>query len=178
MAVSFRIINMKNKIMLTYLISLVHLLVLSSCNQKAEPETYLVPEGFTGKVNIIFNRKEGIEKKYEDGRRIYEIPNDGILLTQFTTNDGIMDRKYYYKNQSGELKLLKSLEADTTATDKNEIGIFLNGISGVYGNSGEPSALEYQEFLVSSYNLKDSFFTDDYKKIFYKRIEKISGLKQ
>jgi hypothetical protein len=89
-----------------------------------------------------------------------------------------MDRKYYYKNPSGELKLLKSLETDTATTNKNEIGIFLNGISGVYGNSGEPSALEYQEFLVSSYNLKDSFFTNDYNKTFYKKIEKISGLKQ
>ena len=51
--------KMKNKIMLAHLISLVHLLILGSCNQKAETETYLIPEGFTGKVNIIFNRKEG-----------------------------------------------------------------------------------------------------------------------
>jgi len=154
---------------------------LISCHQQAEPETYIIPESFTGKVNIIFNRKEGSEKKYEDGRRVYEVPNDGILLTQFTTNDGFINRKYYYKSQSGELKLLHTLASDTTArekADKNEIGIFLDGTSGVYGNSGTPSALEYQEFVVSNYNRIDSFFTDGYKKIFYKKIEKISGLKQ
>jgi hypothetical protein len=156
--------------------------LLISCHQQAEPEIYIIPENFTGKVNIIFNRKEGSEKKYDSGRRVYEIPTDGILLTQFKTNDGFIDRKYYYKSQSGELKLLKTFEADTIAAhnslDRNEVGIFLDGISGVYGNSGEPSALEYQEFLVSSHNSKDSFFTDEYKKNFYKKIEKISGLNQ
>lgn len=152
--------------------------LLSSCHQQAEPETYLIPEGFAGKVNIIFNRKEGSPVKYKDKRRIYEIPADGILLTQFTTNDGFINRKYYYKTKSEELKPLRNFENDTTKINKEEVGIFLDGISGVYGNSGEPSALEYQEFLVSSYNLKDSFFTDEYKKIFYKKIEKISGLKQ
>jgi hypothetical protein len=156
--------------------------LLMSCHQKAEPETYIIPESFTGKVNIIFNRKEGSEKKYENGRRIYEIPTDGVLLTQFTTNDGFINRKYYYKSQSGELKLLQTLEADTTKANKSlnetEVGIFLDGISGVYGNSGEPSALEYQEFVVSSYKNLDSFFTAEYNKIFGRRIEQISGLKQ
>lgn len=161
-----------------YLIGMLNLFALYSCHQQAEPETYLIPEGFTGKVNIIFNRKEGKPVKYEDKRRVYEIPADGILLTQFTTNDGFINRKYYYKMQSGELKPLRSFESDTAEIKKDEVGIFLDGISGVYGNSGDPSALEYQEFLVSSFNSKDSFFTDEYIKTFYKKIEKISGLKQ
>ena len=161
-----------------YLIGMLNLFALNSCSQKAEPETYLIPEGFTGKVNIVFNRKEGRPVKYDGGRRIYEIPADGILLTQFATNDGFMNRKYFYKSQSGELRQLRNLEKDTVNISKDEVGVFLDGISGVYGNSGEPSALEYQEFLISSCNLKDSFFTEDYKKSFYQKIEKISGLKQ
>ena len=156
--------------------------LLISCHQKAEPEIYLIPESFTGKVNIIFNRKEGNEKKYQGENRVYEIPSDGVLLTQFTTNDGFINRRYYYKNQLGELKPLQTFEADTTKTnkhlDKTEIGIFLDGISGVYGNSGEPTALEYQEFIVSNYNNLNNFFTAGYNKIFSKRIEQISGLKQ
>jgi hypothetical protein len=161
-----------------YLISILYLFALSSCTHKAEPETYLIPEGFMGKVNIIFNRKEGSPVKYDDGRRVYEIPADGILLTQFATNDGFINRKYFYKSQSGELRQLKNLEKDTVNLSKDEVGVFLDGISGVYGNSGESSSLKYQEFLISSYNLRDSFFTEDYKKLFYQKIAKISGLKQ
>jgi hypothetical protein len=62
---------MKKKKLISLLISIVNLIVLSSCAQKAEPETYLVPAGFTGKVNIIFNQKEGSEKKYKDGLIVY-----------------------------------------------------------------------------------------------------------
>lgn len=164
--------------MLRCLCSLISFLILSSCNQNAEPETYLIPDGFSGKVNIVFNRKDGSPIKYDERRRVYEIPADGILLTQFGTNDGFINRRYFYKSKSGELKLLKNLETDTINVSKDEVGVYLDGISGVYGNSGDRSALEYQEFLISSYNLKDGFFTEDYKRLFYQKIEKITGLRQ
>lgn len=173
---------MQYKFSCIYFIAIINFLSSISCAKKSEPETYLIPEGFTGKVNIIFNQKDGNSVKYQEGRRIYEIPGDGILLTQFTTNDGFINREYYYKNEDGILKRLKTFNDDTiTVSDnrnKNEVGIFLDGISGVYGNSGEPSSLVYQEFLVASYNNMDSFFTQEYSRTFNKKIEKISGLKQ
>jgi hypothetical protein len=51
----------------------------SSCNQKAEPETYLIPSNFVGKVNILFSRSDGVAKIYEGNRRVYKIPSNGIL---------------------------------------------------------------------------------------------------
>ena len=48
------------------------MLMISSCIQIAEPETYLVPSAFSGYVNILFNKKEGSSKKYENNRRVYE----------------------------------------------------------------------------------------------------------
>jgi len=42
---------------------------LIACNQKAEPEEYLIPAGFAGKVNILFGRSDGAAKAYEDERR-------------------------------------------------------------------------------------------------------------
>ena len=87
--------------------------MISSC-QRAEPETYLIPSEFKGKVQIIFNQNAipvkykneygrdtiytpqlGNPIKYESGRRVYEIPSNGILLTQFKNNDGFIDRKYF-----------------------------------------------------------------------------------
>lgn len=172
---------MKNKIMLIYLISLVHLLALSSCHQKAEPETYLLPNGFTGRVNIILNQKEGSEMKYEDGRRVYEIPSDGILLTQFTINDGFMDRKYYSVDGAGkrtELEVFqfehfKKDSAGYVVNNKEQVGIFLNGTSGQYGNP--PNAVWWQEFMVCSYNNKDSLFAPQSKKEFEGKLTKKLG---
>ena len=45
-----------------------------SCQNQPEPEDYLIPEGFKGRVNVIFNQQNGVPAKYENGRRVYEIP--------------------------------------------------------------------------------------------------------
>jgi len=65
-----------------------------SCNNP-EPETYLIPREFTGRVDVIFNRKDGSPPKYENGRRVYEIPSSGVLLTQFKDEYGLVDHRYY-----------------------------------------------------------------------------------
>ena len=109
---------MKN-IISGYLIILLQ--AITSCYQKAEPETYLIPSFYTGKVNILFNQTSipvkytneynkdtiytsqiGAPIKYENVRRIYEIPYTGILLTQFKENDGFIDRQYYSVDSEGK----------------------------------------------------------------------------
>lgn len=167
--------------MLTYLISLLHLLVLSSCTQKPEPETYLLPNGFTGRVNVIFKRADGLPAKYENERRVYEIPSDGVLLTQFKDEYGFVDRKYYYVDSVGNrtelevfrFKHFKKDSAGYVVNNKEQVGIFLNGTSGQYGNP--PNAVWWQEFMVCSYNNKDSLFTPQSKKEFEGKLTKKLG---
>jgi len=157
---------------------------LSSCNQKAEPETYLVPSNFTGKVNILFNKETGAAKEYEGKRRVYRIPSHGILITQFKTNDGFTDREYYLVDSTGErtrleVYMIDNAKRDTAeyiVGDKNKKGVFGDGISGQYGNTGDSKSAQYQEFIVSSYSQLDSFYTKEYRRDFDSRIEKITGL--
>ncbi len=180
-----------------YLIAFMQL--LSSCNQKAEPETYLIPSEFKGEVNILFNQdgvpvkykneygrdtvytpEIGEKTKYENGRRLYEIPSSGILLTQFKTNDGFIDRKYYSVDSTGRRMALevfkfehfKKDSAGYVVNDKNQKGIFGDGTSGSYGNMN----IAFQDFTVCSYNELDSFSTKGYRKNFDSKIEKITGL--
>ncbi|HMH20158.1 MAG TPA: hypothetical protein VK563_00210 [Puia sp.] len=173
--------------------------MLSSCYSKAEPETYLIPSSFSGKVNILFNQNGipvkykneygkdtiyvpqiGKPIKYEDGRRVYEIPSSGILLSQFKNNDGFINRKYFLVDSNGkrislEIFELEHYKRDSTrwvVNDKNEKGIFGDGTSGSYRNMNIP----YQDFTVSSYNGLDSFYTKEHQNNFNDRIEKITGL--
>jgi len=165
-----------------YLIAFMRL--LSSCNQKAEPETYLIPSNFTGKVNILFDKETGAAKEYDGKRRVYKIPSDGILITQIKTNDGFIDREYYSVNDTGkrtrlEVYMLDHSKRDTAeyiVGDKNKKGIFGDGTSGQYGNTGNSKSVQYQEFIVSSYNQLDSFYTTEYRKSFDSKIEKITRL--
>ncbi|HYM92580.1 MAG TPA: hypothetical protein VET23_00435 [Chitinophagaceae bacterium] len=167
---------MKRMSMLINLIFVMQL--LSSCHQNPEPETYLIPQGFTGRVNVIFNRKDGAPPKYEDGRRIYEIPSNGILLTQFKDEYGFVDHRYYYVDSNGKRTILKIYQHDYNkdgtvkwkVKDPNEIGIFSDGTTGQYGNTGEPKSVKWQEFFVSSYKGLDTMepldsFTNRVKKV-------------
>ncbi len=60
-----------------------------------EPETFLIPKHYKGEVRIIFNQNCGEKIEYEDKNRIYHIPNDGILLTQFEDEQGFINQKFY-----------------------------------------------------------------------------------
>jgi hypothetical protein len=53
---------------------------MTSC-RNPEPADFLIPKGYSGRVVVVFEQKEGAKHKYVNGRRIYEIPSNGILLT-------------------------------------------------------------------------------------------------
>jgi len=142
-----------------------------------EPETYLIPYGFQGRVNVIFNQANGSPIRYEHGRRVYQIPPNGILLTQFTDGYGLIDHQYFYSNQDGNKKPLRTFHYEhnkdgTTKwiiNDSSEVGIFLDGITGSYGNDN----VKFQEFIVANYSNLDSFFRTKYKGDFEKNIQQI-----
>jgi hypothetical protein len=90
---------------------------------KAEPEVHLIPKGYKGPVIIIFDDKQGKPEKYEGDKRVYEIPSDGVLRTQFKKQEGFIapgDLKYYYYNENGrqEINYLQSTQgvADSSST--------------------------------------------------------------
>lgn len=82
-------------------ILLLTLLVFAACTY-AEPETHLIPEGYAGPVYIVQAWPEGEPEQYEGSRRLYQIPSDGLLLTKFGSNDGIIDNRYYFVGSDSE----------------------------------------------------------------------------
>jgi hypothetical protein len=85
---------------------------------KAEPEVHLIPKGYKGPVIIIFDDKQGRPEKYENGKRVYEIPMDGVLKTQFKKQQGFIepnDLKYYYYDnvERHEIRYLQSTNGTT-----------------------------------------------------------------
>lgn len=81
---------------------LILLLTITSCAQEAEDTIRLIPDGYEGAVLIIFNQEDGTPKEYEDGKRVYRIPDDGVLKTQFEPNSGIQKHQFYYVKDNGD----------------------------------------------------------------------------
>ena len=70
------------------------LLTITGCAQEAEDTIRLMPEGYQGPVLIIFNQKYGTPKEYEGDKRLYRIPENGILITQYGPNYGMQKQQF------------------------------------------------------------------------------------
>jgi hypothetical protein len=133
----------------------------------SEPETFLIPISYRGKVHIIFDEKCGQPPKYENGRRTYQIPDNGVLLTQFKDAYGFIDHKYFFVDSLGERIAIPTmdvrdfneewtLEKNPNEPSRDSLGVFHWGRTG--GGTFDESEYSFVEFYVSTYKqLGDTF---------------------
>jgi hypothetical protein len=62
----------------------------------ADPETHLIPAGFSGEVTIVFRSANGERIVDEGGARLYTIPQNGILITEGEPNGAVHRRSPLY----------------------------------------------------------------------------------
>ena len=140
--------------------------------------TFLIPEGFEGHMLLVMGEPCGLPPEKMDGRLLYHVPANGIIITQNLAWDAnapenaygkrgyytVPDNEYYVVNGHGEhLRELTELsnpyseDADaqpqaTTAwrsVGRNEVGVFPN--SPVTVAAGDSSvSYTFQELTVSS----------------------------
>ena len=58
--------------------------LLIACVQKGERSVYILPKDYAGFVIVLYNQSDGVGEKYNDDKRLYEIPASGILKTKFS----------------------------------------------------------------------------------------------
>lgn len=66
-------------------------------------EMFILPEGYRGVVYIFYDQKNGEPIKSEQGKRVFEIPPNGILKTQFSLNTGWHSPGKYFYKENGKL---------------------------------------------------------------------------
>ncbi|MFC5874586.1 DUF6843 domain-containing protein [Chryseobacterium arachidis] len=151
------------------------ILILNSCRgSRPEPEIYLIPTSYRGKVNVIFNQAKGQEIMYEGDKRVYRIPENGILLTKAKPEYGFIRHEYHFVDSSGKRTLIKILFDNHENTE--EIGIYRDGTVGIYGNSDDIQNLKYQEFYVTDKKSLDKYFSIQYDTNFLKAVQQLTGI--
>lgn len=89
------------------ILNLLIVFALFGCNN-GEKEIIVIPKKFKGIILVIFNQKSGTAKSYHEGSRIYKIPQNGILKSQFSGNYGSIGIPKYYYEVINEDNLLSS----------------------------------------------------------------------
>ena len=101
----------------------------------AENEVFILPKEYRGYVLIIFNQKNGVPSKYNGEKRVYEIPQNGILKTQFKLNDGLSDfPQFYYEKPIQSNRILFKTEFKNVPIDTV---VAFGGTSGSIKKSAE-----------------------------------------
>lgn len=126
------------------------------CNNGIEEEVYYIPEGFLGGGHIIYSQETGVATEYDGNARIYRIPSNGVLITRFKTNAGLIKneniRRYYYINNLGEIvDTIPGLYSESSDEVKamNHIGVINFGYSGTKLDGKE---IQFSYFMVDTLN--------------------------
>jgi len=132
--------------------SLLALLFVSSCNV-SDNEQYLVPEGFNGRVLILFNRSDGAPKEYDGRTRIYRVPESGVLKTQFAPNEVWHEfpRVFYVGNSAYELPVVMDPNSD-----KPKVPYACCWSLGVFQKDSSSKQVPYEDFYVGTQKQIDS----------------------
>ena len=92
---------------------------------KTENTLTLIPDGYTGTIRILFDQENGTEIKYEGEKRVYEIPESGILKTKFSPQFGYHFPEYYYVSKNGNRTKIQRIAELTQKVldtiDKNKV---------------------------------------------------------
>jgi hypothetical protein len=149
------------------------------------PETFLIPNDYRGRVNIIHKKDCGILLEKTENGLIYEIPNDGILLLSNDLKYGFIDHKYYLIDKNGKKTELPKMDVrdfnEEWTTEKNpnepsrdKLGVFHWGRTGSTGIirdengilTNEDDQYSFKEFYVSTYTDLTEKFNFKYERKF------------
>lgn len=98
--------------------------MISTQIRKAEPETFLIPDRFRGEFVIFYDEPCGSPPKYVDGRRVYEIPESGVLVTAFDKNKGYLDRKFFFVSNDGITREFPEFHRQNYETERKEWNLY------------------------------------------------------
>jgi len=149
--------NPQSKIMFFGLLSL-FLATFTACDSNhKDKERFILAEDFRGEVIIVFDQQNGKDEIYsEDGYRIYEIPENGILFTSFKKNDG------WGKSDECQILIQKNGRLDTIYNYSPNSLIKADSILVSHQHCvGDSEGLNFQSFLVDfEYNFgKDKYYS-------------------
>ena len=161
-------IKLKTKLLTTFLPLLLWypgmLAFFFLASKHKTPETFLIPKDFRGQITLIYNEPCGQTVPKVDGRLIYKIPDNGVMILTNKFETGIIDQEYYFvDNNWNKIEKIPeliqqdfnedyTLEKNKNEPPRNKVGIFLLGTG-----RGSSAMNENYKFHMMAVNSWDNF---------------------
>ncbi|MEL6987073.1 MAG: hypothetical protein AAGK97_04510 [Bacteroidota bacterium] len=120
------------------------IIFLSSCKD-GQDSIRVFPKGFEGHAIIIFDEEKGKELVIEEGKRLYQFPESGVVISKADENYGPQTHQYFFETDKSERRGIAFISAfNYDAVNKSETKIAFHEI--IVGKSGNRPA--YKVFTI------------------------------
>lgn len=124
--------------------------MLLGCDTE-EQEIIIAPRNYTGYIIVIFNQEDGKPVKYEGKKRVYEIPSDGVLKTQFNTNGGWSDYpEFYYEAMDPENKITSNILSEIESLSMDTIVGFKGATGSIRKNNYDDERIRFAKYYIGT----------------------------
>ena len=144
---------------------------LTSYLNKPAPEMYLIPAGFRGELRVVYGEPGGVAPPVENGRRVLQIPPDGVTIIQPEYRSGLIDNEYYLVDAAGgRTRLSDDMQAPVPGSPLPRVhlggaGSVGGGMADGSSSSESPLAIEYTYFTVGEPNTSDVVLTRQQRQV-------------
>lgn len=126
---------------------------LFGCGMASNTEVHLLPAGFQGDVFIVPGIAAGVSPQRENGAAVFNIPADGILVTQDHLSTEWNFSQFYYVRPSGERQRLEyepSSIPDTSSNRANKAPVVWFKRTGTISGIDLPCSVNFVQYYVGS----------------------------
>jgi hypothetical protein len=120
-------------------------------------ETFLLPQGYRGKVIVHYNEPNGNEPVFEDDRLLFEVPKDGAVHTVFKRRlnrvyPNNTNPQFFYVNDKGQRSPIKM--ANDPSLQEEEVFVQEGG----YGYETNATYISWGDFVVFTKKELDNYY--------------------
>lgn len=141
----------------SYLVVLSTLVALTTTGCSAEERTseiFLLPEGYQGAFYVVYNIPDGEPLTYEAGTPVYDIPQDGVLLTQAdVTPNSVRSDKFYYESEDGSRKIIDgrwTTSFNDTPENRSDEQVYIFSEDLVKYGHTQDCSIYYSDFYIGT----------------------------
>jgi len=143
----------------------------------APAQTFLIPQGFSGRFIVVEGEPCGIPDVKEDGRYVVTIPDTGIVILQREPSGGWVDDHFYFVDATGTRT---PVAGSVAPLDVNTIrpSVMLGGSGSVCGTMPDggssteaPDAIHYSDYYVLTTDSNTSFYESAFDDLMVSKVK-------
>jgi hypothetical protein len=141
------------------------ILTHSFCDGQKIVETYVIPQDFRGKVNVVYKRPFGTDSKVINDTILYFVPKDGIAVAANNIKTTLEESNFIIIDSIGRTTKLpihtpeQFFKSPDSLFYRNEVGVVINWTLGAC--SDDKSNFCYSDFYVGTNNKMFDYYTDE-----------------